>query len=80
MEAWLDKVMVEHTCPDCKGARIRATRLLFTVGGIAIAMFIALVGWGGRYFGWEDPDGKVQLALVTTFILGIIGGYKSRGS
>ena len=33
MEAWLDKVMVEHTCPDCKGARIRATRLLFTVGG-----------------------------------------------
>jgi uncharacterized membrane protein YjjB (DUF3815 family) len=49
------------------------------LGGIAIAMFIALVGWGGRYFGWEDPDGKVQLALVTTFILGIIGGYKSRG-
>ena len=33
MEAWLDKVMVEHTCPDCKGARVRATRLLFTVGG-----------------------------------------------
>jgi len=33
MEAWLDKVMVEHTCPDCDGARLRATRLLFTVGG-----------------------------------------------
>src|SRR5450759_2379672 len=33
MEAWLDKVMVEHTCPDCKGARVRATRLLFTIGG-----------------------------------------------
>jgi excinuclease ABC subunit A len=33
MEAWLDKVMVEHTCPDCNGARVRATRLLFTVGG-----------------------------------------------
>jgi excinuclease ABC subunit A len=32
MEAWLDKVMVEHTCPDCNGARVRATRLLFTVG------------------------------------------------
>ncbi len=31
MEAWLDKVMVEHTCPDCKGARVRATRLLFTL-------------------------------------------------
>jgi hypothetical protein len=48
------------------------------VAGIAIAMFIALVGWGGRYFGWSDPDGKVQLALVTAFILGIIGGFKSR--
>jgi len=33
MEAWLDRVMVEHTCPDCEGARLRATRLLFTVGG-----------------------------------------------
>ena len=33
MEAWLEKVMVEHTCPDCKGARVRATRLLFTVEG-----------------------------------------------
>ena len=36
MEAWLDKVMVEHTCPDCNGARVRATRLLFTVGGKTI--------------------------------------------
>ena len=36
MEAWLDKVMVEHTCPDCKGARVRQTRLLFTVGGKTI--------------------------------------------
>ena len=33
MEAWLDKVMVEHTCPDCQGARVRSTRLLFTIGG-----------------------------------------------
>jgi excinuclease ABC subunit A len=33
MEAWLDKVMVEHTCPDCKGSRVRATRLLFTIEG-----------------------------------------------
>jgi excinuclease ABC subunit A len=36
MEAWLDKVMVEHTCPDCNGARVRSTRLLFTVGGRTI--------------------------------------------
>jgi excinuclease ABC subunit A len=33
MEEWLDKVMVEHICPDCSGARLRATRLLFTVEG-----------------------------------------------
>jgi hypothetical protein len=44
--------------------------------GIAIAMFIALFGWGSTYFGWSDPEGKVQLALATSFILGIIGGYK----
>jgi len=49
------------------------------VGGIAIVMFIALVGWGSKYFGWSDPDGHVQLALVTAFILGIIGGFKARG-
>jgi excinuclease ABC subunit A len=28
--------MVEHTCPDCQGARVRATRLLFTVAGKTI--------------------------------------------
>ena len=47
--------------------------------GLAIAMFIALFGWGARYFGWEDPDGKVQLALATCFILGIISGYRAKG-
>jgi excinuclease ABC subunit A len=39
MEAWLDNVMVEHTCPDCGGARVRATRLCFTVGGKTIHDF-----------------------------------------
>jgi excinuclease ABC subunit A len=33
MEAWLDKVMVERTCADCNGSRLRATRLLFDVSG-----------------------------------------------
>jgi hypothetical protein len=49
------------------------------VAGVAIAMFVALVGFGGRYFGWSDPDGKIQLAMATSFILGIIGGFKARG-
>jgi excinuclease ABC subunit A len=39
MEAWLDKVMIEHTCPDCKGSRLRATRLLFKVAGKNIYEF-----------------------------------------
>ncbi|HEX3423828.1 MAG TPA: hypothetical protein VHS33_10575 [Sphingomicrobium sp.] len=46
--------------------------------GIAIAMFIAVFGWGSRYLGWEDPDGKVQLALATCFILGVISGYRAK--
>jgi excinuclease ABC subunit A len=33
MEEWLDKVMVERTCPDCNGSRLRATRLTFTIAG-----------------------------------------------
>jgi excinuclease ABC subunit A len=36
MEAWLEKVMVEQTCPDCGGARLRRTRSLFTIGGKSI--------------------------------------------
>jgi excinuclease ABC subunit A len=36
IEQWLEKVMVERTCPDCKGARLRATRLLFTTAGKTI--------------------------------------------
>jgi excinuclease ABC subunit A len=36
IEAWLEKVMIEHTCPDCNGARLRTTRALFTVGGKSI--------------------------------------------
>ena len=47
--------------------------------GLALAMFIALFGWGSQYFGWQDPVGKVQLALFTSFILGIVCGYKTRG-
>jgi len=47
--------------------------------GIAIAMFIALFGWGANYFGWSDPDNKIQLALAESFILGILSGYKARG-
>jgi excinuclease ABC subunit A len=33
MEEWLKKVMVEHTCPDCGGKRLKPQRFLVTVGG-----------------------------------------------
>ena len=46
---------------------------------IAGAMFVGLFGWGANYFGWDDPDGKIQLALFTTFVLGLVCGYKTRG-
>jgi hypothetical protein len=46
--------------------------------GVAIAMFVVVFGWGSRYFGWDDPDGKVQLALATCFVLGVVTGYKGR--
>jgi len=49
------------------------------VAGIALAMFIALFGWGADYFGWQDPNGKVQLAIFTAFLLGVVASYKSRG-
>ena len=39
MEAWLDKVMVEHTCPDCNSARVRSTRLLFTINDKSVHDF-----------------------------------------
>jgi len=42
MEEWLDRVMVERTCPDCRGTRLRSTRLLFTVAGKSIHEVCAL--------------------------------------
>ena len=32
MEEWLKKVMVEHTCPDCRGKRLKQQRFLMTIG------------------------------------------------
>ena len=36
MERWLDRVMVEHTCGDCRGARLKHSRQLFHVQGKTI--------------------------------------------
>jgi hypothetical protein len=66
------------------GAFPERRMVLLTMGdvrmiAIALAMFIALFAWGATYFGWDDPIGKVQMALFTSFILGIVCGYKSKG-
>ena len=39
MEAWLDRVMVEHVCAACGGARLRPTRLKFRINGCTIDDF-----------------------------------------
>jgi excinuclease ABC subunit A len=36
MDDWLRRVMVEMTCPDCRGTRLRPSRQLFTIGGRAL--------------------------------------------
>ena len=36
MEEYLRKVMVEHTCPDCRGAKLKRQRLLVTIEGQTI--------------------------------------------
>ncbi|MCJ7421742.1 hypothetical protein [Sphingomicrobium astaxanthinifaciens] len=47
--------------------------------GLSSVMFIALFGWGAEYFGWSDPHGRVQWALFSAFVLGILAGYKTKG-
>src|SRR5581483_6931892 len=42
METYLRTVMVEHTCPDCQGTRLKRQRLLVTVGGLSIHQMGAL--------------------------------------
>lgn len=46
------------------------------MAGLAIAMFLALFAFGSSYFGWEDPGGRVSLALFAAFVFGIISGYR----
>jgi len=60
------------------GHRVGWGRSKVMMVAIAAAMFIVLFGWGAEYFGWDDAGGKIQLALFTTFVLGIICGFKSR--
>jgi excinuclease ABC subunit A len=42
MEEYLRKVMIEHRCPDCRGARLRSQRLLVKIEGRTIQDFGAM--------------------------------------
>ena len=33
MEAWLERVMMERVCPDCRGSRLKESRHLFRING-----------------------------------------------
>lgn len=46
--------------------------------GLAIAIFVMIFGFGNQLFGWYDPTGHVQLALFTSFVTGIVCGYRTR--
>lgn len=45
--------------------------------GLALAMFIALFGFGDQLVGWHDPGGSIKLGLFMAFLFGIICGYRS---
>jgi hypothetical protein len=47
---------------------------------LAMVLFVALFAFGRTYFGWTDPGGQVQLALVSSFVFGMICGFRARAS
>lgn len=56
------------------GGRVGATYMAM----LAIAMFIALFAFGKQIFGWHDTDGDVQLAMVASFLFGVIAAFRNR--
>jgi hypothetical protein len=43
---------------------------------VAMVLFVALFAFGRTYFGWDDPKGDVQLALISAFLFGIVCGFR----
>lgn len=81
MEAYLQKVMVEHRCPDCQGARVRPQRLHVTIDGKNLYQFgdenfFELKTWldGLKLEGRGRDAGRQVLKEITTrldLLLGI---------
>ena len=71
VEQWLSKLMVEHTCPDCEGARLRPSRQQFRIDGktlyeVGQTNFSELREWlGGLVIdGSEDDAGQQVLREI----------------
>jgi len=43
---------------------------------IALVMFIGLFAFGTQILGYSDVDGMVRLALLATFVFGLICGIR----
>jgi hypothetical protein len=43
---------------------------------LAIALFVGLFVFGRQLFGWHDEFGKVQMALIASFVLGYFAGLR----
>jgi len=48
------------------------------MGFIATALFICLFVYGPQVFGYSDDDSSIKLALFTTFVFGLLAGYRAR--
>ncbi|CAM5597430.1 MULTISPECIES: hypothetical protein [Sphingobium] len=50
------------------------------MSGLALAMFVGLFAWGQQIVGYDDPHGRVQLALLATFCFGLLIGYRAKSA
>ena len=58
------------------GARVALRCGVIVMAAIAMIMFVTLFAFGRQYFGWNDPNGHIQLALFGSFLFGIICGFR----
>ena len=47
------------------------------MAGLALACFIGLFAFGGRFLGWPDMNGSIQIGLFMAFLFGMICGYRT---
>ena len=49
------------------------------MGLVATCMFVCLLVFGPQVLGYLDDDGTIKIALVATFAMGVVAGYRARG-